>query len=156
MICGSIRNLETDRKYLGKALVRGLEYLAKTDFSTMEAGRHEIDGTAFFALVQEYRTASKAQKTPEAHRKYVDIQYVHQGSEILGYAPDGPANEVSQDRLQEKDVLNFKNVQNEVDLILTEGMYAILFPQDIHRPGCNYGQGGMVKKVVLKIRIDLL
>jgi len=156
MIFGSIQNLETDRKYLGKALVRGLEYLSKTDFSKVEAGRYEIEGAAFFALVQEYRTLPKGEKKPEAHRKYVDIQYIAQGTEIIGYGLENPVNGVSEDRLAEKDVLNYKSVQNEMDLILTQGMYAILFPQDVHRPGCHYGEGGNVKKVVLKISKDLL
>jgi biofilm protein TabA len=156
MIFGSIQNLETDRKYLGKALVQGLEYLSKTDFSKVEPGRYEIEGAAIFALVQEYRTAPKGEKKPEAHRKYIDIQYIHQGAEIIGYVLENPANEISEDRLAEKDVLNFKTVQNEMDLILTQGMYAILFPQDIHRPGCHFGEGGNVKKVVLKISKDLL
>jgi biofilm protein TabA len=156
MIFGSIQNLESDRKYLGKALVRGLEYLAKTDFSKVEAGRYEIEGAAFFALVQEYRTAPKGEKKPEAHRKYVDIQYVFQGSEVIGFGLENPVNEISEDRLAEKDVLNYKSVQDEVDLILTPGMYTVLFPQDVHRPGCHYGEGGNVKKVVLKISKDLL
>jgi biofilm protein TabA len=156
MILGNIRNLETDRKYLGKALVRGLEYLAKTDFSKVEAGRYEIEGEAIFALVQEYRPEPKGEKKPEAHRKYIDIQYIAQGAEIIGYGLESPADEVSEDRLAEKDVLLFKSVQGEMDLILTQGMYAVLFPQDIHRPGCHCGEGGNVKKVVLKIRTDLL
>ena len=156
MIFGNIRNLETDGKYLGQPLVRGLEYLARTDFSALAAGRYEIDGTDAFALVQEYRTVPKKEKKPEAHRKYVDIQYIAQGSEIIGYALDDPANEVSQDCLAEKDVLNYATVRDEMELILTEGMYAVLFPQDVHRPGCDYDQGGAVRKVVLKIRADLL
>ncbi|MCX5819881.1 MAG: YhcH/YjgK/YiaL family protein [Deltaproteobacteria bacterium] len=156
MILGSIRNLETDRQFLTKVLVKGLEYLKKTDFSKVATGRYEIEGAAIFALVQEYRTAPKGEKKPEAHRKYVDIQYMDHGAEIIGYGLENPANEVSDDRLAEKDVLNFKTVQNEMDLVLTQGMYAILFPQDIHRPGCHYGEGGNVKKVVLKISKDLL
>ena len=65
-------------------------------------------------------------------------------------------NEVLEDRMAEQDLLFFKSVQNEMDLILTQGMYAILFPQDIHRPGCRYREGGRVKKVVVKISKDLL
>jgi YhcH/YjgK/YiaL family protein len=156
MIFGSISNLAQDRRYLGKALVKGLEYLAGTDFSTLAAGRYEIDGSDLFALIQEYRTAPKPEKKPEAHRRYVDIQYIARGCEVIGYALDDPANVVSQDRLAEKDVLNYAQVRNEMDLILTEGMYAVLFPEDIHRPGCDLGPGGEVRKVVLKIRADLL
>ena len=156
MIFGSIQNLETDRCVLPAALVRGLEYLRDTDFSKLEPGRYEIDGTAIFALVQEYRPAPKEEKKPEAHRKYLDIQYVFQGSEIICYGLENRMNEVLEDLLAEKDLLFFKSVQNEMDLILIEGMYVILFPQDIHRPGCRYGDGGQVKKVVVKISKDLL
>jgi biofilm protein TabA len=156
MIFGSIHNLEMDRRVLPAALVRGLEYLRDTDFSKLEPGRYEIDGTAIFALVQEYQPAPKGEKSPEAHRKYLDIQYVSQGSEIICYSLENRANEVLEDRLAEEDLLIFKSVQNEMDLILTQGMYAILFPQDIHRPGCRCGEGGRVKKVVVKISKDLL
>lgn len=156
MIFGSIDNLETDRRILPAALVRGLEYLRDTDFSKIEPGRYEIDGTAVFALVQEYEPVPKAEKTPEAHRKYLDIQYVYRGSEILCYSLENRVNEVLEDRLAKEDLLLFKSVQNEMDLILAEGMYAILFPQDIHRPGCRHGKGGRVKKVVVKVSKDLL
>jgi biofilm protein TabA len=156
MIFGSIQNLETGRLVLPAALVRGLVYLRDTDFSKLEPGRYEIDGTAIFALVQEYQPTPKEEKKPEAHRKYLDIQYVFQGSEIICYSLENRVNEVLEDHLAEKDLLFFKSVQNEMDLILTQGMYVILFPQDIHRPGCRYGKGGHVKKVVVKISRDLL
>jgi biofilm protein TabA len=156
MIFGSIQNLETDRRVLPAALVRGLEYLRDTDFYKLEPGRYEIDGTAIFALVQEYEPAPKEEKKAEAHRKYLDIQYVFQGSEIICYSLENRANEALEDHLAEKDLLFFKSVQNEMDLILTQGMYVILFPQDIHRPGCRYGEGGQVKKVIVKISKDLL
>ena len=156
MIFGSIQNLTTDRRVLPAALARGLEYLRDTDFSRVKPGRYEIDGAALFALVQEYQTAPRKEKKPEAHRKYIDIQYVFQGSEIIGYGLESPSNEIAEDQLAEKDLLNYQSVQNEMDLILTPGMYVILFPQDVHRPGCHYGDGDRVKKVVVKIRQDLL
>ena len=31
-----------------------LEYISKTDFSSMEPGRYELDGSNMFALVQAY------------------------------------------------------------------------------------------------------
>jgi YhcH/YjgK/YiaL family protein len=43
-----------------------------------------------------------------------------------------------------------------MDLILTPGRYVIVFPQDVHRPGCRCGEGDRVKKVVVKIRVDCL
>jgi biofilm protein TabA len=156
MIFGSIQNLTTDRRVLPAALVRGLDYLRDTDFSKVESGRVEIDGDAIFALVQEYGTVPKGEKKPEAHRKYIDIQYVSGGSEIIGYGLESPLGEIAEDRLAEKDLLYYRSVQDEMELILTPGMYVILFPQDVHRPGCRYGDSALVNKVVVKIRLDLL
>lgn len=156
MIFGSIHNLEMERRFLPAALVRGMEYLRGTDFYKLEPGTYEIDGTAIFAVVEEYQPVPKREKSPEAHRKYVDIQYVFQGSEIICYSLENAANEVLEDHLADQDLLIFKSVQNEMDLILTPGMYAILFPRDIHRPGCRYKEGGRVKKVVVKVSRDLL
>jgi biofilm protein TabA len=146
MIFGTIQNIEMDKRVLPAALARGLEYLRNTDFANVKPGRYEIDGASIFALVQEYQTAPKGEKKPEAHRKYIDIQYVFKGSEIIGYVLDKPANEISEDRLAEKDQLLYRSVQNEMDLILTPGMYIILFPQDVHRPGCSYGDGNGSKR----------
>ncbi len=156
MIFGSIKNLSTDRRVLPAALTRGLEYLRDTDFSKVEPGRVEIDGTAIYALIQEYQPAPREEKKPEAHRKYIDIQYVFQGSEIIGYGLESPAIEIAEDRLAEKDLLLYRPFPNEMDLILTPGTYVILFPQDVHRPGCLHQKAGQVKKVVVKVRMDLL
>ena len=37
------------------------------------------------------------------------------------------------------------------DMKLSSGDYAILFPEDGHRPGCAFGECYKVKKVLVKI-----
>lgn len=156
MICGSIRTLDADRPALPKALLTGLDYLKNTDFSKMEIGKYEIDGAAMYALVQEYRTQPKEAKKAEAHVKYIDVQFVYSGSEIIGYAPADPAAEVLENLVDKKDMITYKTVPNETEVILTEGMYAVLFPGEIHRPQCNYKGETKVRKVVIKVAMDLL
>ena len=156
MIFGNIQNLEQDRKTLPAALLRGLDYIETTDLSKMPAGRYEIDGSSLFVLVQDNQTAPRAERKAEAHRKYIDIQYVHSGSEIIGYGLDNPENEVADDLLEQKDAIFFKNVTAEMDLILTAGMYAIFFPADVHRPGCIYGKTSPVRKIVVKVAVSNL
>ncbi|TCL62449.1 YhcH/YjgK/YiaL family protein [Hydrogenispora ethanolica] len=154
MIFGSIEHLEEDRKRLAAPLLKGLEFLKNNDLAKLELGRHEIDGGNLFALVQEYQTSPKTEKKAEAHRKFIDIQYIVSGTEIIGYGLENPANEVLEDRLAEKDNIFYKSVAGEMELILSAGMYAVLFPYDIHRPGCNYGAGTKVRKIVLKVAVD--
>lgn len=156
MFCSSIKTLDADRPALPKALHKGLDYLKNTDFSKMEIGKYEIDGTAVYALLQEYQTQPKEAKKAEAHVKYIDVQFVCSGAEIIGYAPADPAAEVLENLVDKKDMITYKTVPNETDLILTEGMYAVLFPGEIHRPQCNYMGETKVRKVVLKVAMDLL
>ena len=59
MYLGHITNLDQDRKILPPPLIKGLEYIKRTDFSRMNNGKYEIDGTKIYAMVQEYRTAPK-------------------------------------------------------------------------------------------------
>ena len=41
---------------ISKHMETALKYLQSRDFSQVEAGRYEIDGTDVFMLVQEYET----------------------------------------------------------------------------------------------------
>jgi biofilm protein TabA len=156
MFIGNIKNLANDRKTLPLPLIKGLEYLQRTDFSSVEKGRYEIEGSQIFALVQEHRTSPKAEHRPEAHTQNIDIQYVIEGTDVIGFGLSNPANEVQEDLLAEKDNIFFQNVQGEMDLILTPGMYAIFFPGEVHRPNCQCEASGKLSKVVIKVAAELL
>jgi biofilm protein TabA len=157
MYVGNIANLEKTRKVLPLPLIKGLEYLQRTDFSRIETGKYEIAGPQIFALVQEQQAGSKADRRPEAHGKYIDIQYIIEGTDAIGFGLPDTANQVEEDLLAEKDCVFFKNVNNEADLILTPGMYAIFFPDEVHRPNCQHGAvGGKLRKVVVKVAAELL
>jgi biofilm protein TabA len=156
MFFGSIHNLEQDRKVLPPAIVKGLEYLKNTNFSQVEVGKYPIEGDRIFALVQEQQTSPKAERRAEAHGKKIDIQFVISGAEMIGFALPNPENEVAEDLLEQKDNIFYQTVANEADLLLTAGMYAIFFPEEVHRPCCRYGAANQVRKVVVKIAAALL
>lgn len=155
MIFGQLSNLASEKAAIGGGLRPGLEYLAKTDFTSMAVGRYEIDAN-MYALVQEYVTQPKADRKAERHEKYIDIQYVAQGEEAIGFAPMAAENEILEDKLAEKDAVFYKTVKDEVALVMPAGTYAIFFPADVHRPCCISKQAGPVRKVVLKIKVSVL
>jgi biofilm protein TabA len=156
MFFGHINNLARDRKVLPPAIVKGLEYLKNTDFSQMAVGKYEIEGDRLFALLQEQQTSPQAERKAEAHARKIDIQFVVDGMELIGFALPDAANEVLEDRLAEKDNIFYKTVKDESELRLTSGNYAIFFPEEVHRPCCLYGDRPRVRKVVVKIAADLL
>jgi len=156
MILGHIQNLAQDKAALAPVLQQGLEYLKTTDFLTMAPGRYDLDGDNFYALVQVNKPVPKRERRAEVHAQYVDIQYVVEGAEIIGYCDVAHGGAVSENLLAKQDVMFYKTVEHESELILTAGMYAIFFPWDIHRPSCYLPPYDTVKKVVLKIKASKL
>jgi YhcH/YjgK/YiaL family protein len=72
---------------LGTRIARGLQFLAKTDLASLAPGRHELDGKRLFALVSDYTPKPLAECRWEAHRRYLDLQYLVSGIERMGVAP---------------------------------------------------------------------
>jgi biofilm protein TabA len=114
-------------------------------------GRYELSGGAY-ALVQEYDTKPLEGAKFEAHRRFIDIQYIVSGEEIMFYAPI--------DRLQageylpEKDYLALDGKGSP--LYVQPGDFAVFYPQDAHLPSRAAAAGPKpVKKVVVKIQVKL-
>ncbi len=95
-----------------------------------------------FYMIQEYETKDIEEGNFEAHDKYIDIQYVLNGDELIGYAPRMFLNTAEEyDASKDKIILKGKEERHR----LTEGMFAIYFPEDGHMPSIN-----MVKTTVKK------
>ena len=84
-----IDKIENYRLYsqLTKRLAKGFEFITTTDLKAIASGKHDIDGEAVFAIVQEYDTKDESEYVLEGHHKYIDIQYVTSGVELMGFTP---------------------------------------------------------------------
>ena len=131
-------------------LQKGFDFLSTTDLANLTPGRHEIDGSNVFALVSEYDSKEHGECRLEAHRTYTDIQYIVSGREAIGYAILGN-QEVLIPFSEEKDIAFFTG--ESAPLILEAGMFAVFFPQDVHRPCMQIDGPEKVKKVVVKVKI---
>lgn len=156
MIYGQLKNLEEEKSAFSPILQKSLYYLKNTDLAGLSVGRHDIDGENIFALVSEYQPEPKIDRRPEAHQKYIDIQCLASGEEIIGCSLLAPDYEIIEDKLAQNDIAFYKEVRQEVDVVLEPGVYAILFPNDVHRPCCISRSREPVKKVVIKIMAALL
>lgn len=156
MILGHLKNLESDKSLLPKALRQGLEHLAAAGPAALAPGRHEIAGDDIYMSIAEYATGRKDDKKPEAHATYVDIQYIISGAEVIGWGAWTDELAVVEDRLADQDVIFYEAVPGEVDLPLYAGMYAVFFPWDVHRPGCMADAPAVVRKAVVKVKAALL
>lgn len=147
-----VDRLERHQLYAGLVprLIAAFEFLHRPGLTEFAEGRHLLDGEHLFALVQRYSTRPVAESAWEAHRRYIDLQYLIAGSERIGYAPleqlAAGAYDAGRDLLL---------LQGEGDwLTLHAGEFVLLFPHDAHRPCVAVTEPAAVHKVVVKIAVD--
>lgn len=156
MIFGNIDNIEDIEKVCPEPIMKAINYLKDNDFNNMETGVYSIVGDDIYAQVVDRVTKEKYEAKAEVHRKYVEIQFSVGGNEIIGYASDTGNNVVTEELLEEKDSIFYNDVENETDLIMKAGSFAIFFPEDVHRPWCAYNKPCKVRKINVKINRALI
>lgn len=155
MIYGNLNNLG-DLKAYPEKVAKALEYLKGKDFVNMEPGKYEIEGKDLFIAVSNAKSDIIEKKRPESHVKYLDIQFSPLGGEVIGFAIDTGNNPIDQELLEEKDVIFYKSIENEKFIKMDPMDFFVFYPWDIHRPGCTDGEPSEIRKVVVKIKMDIL
>lgn len=149
MIFDTLNNRNTyDSLHAGVA--KGLALVAELDFSKYDEGKHEVPNSDIFFLIQPYDT-SKTETVGEAHRKYIDIQYMIEGTERVGVATLSP-NSREVEAYPERDAWFYSDEQQY--LTLHTGEFMVFYPHDIHAPSLvANGKSCTVKKCVVKVPV---
>lgn len=127
----------------------GMEFLRRGDLESLPGGRHEIDGDRVFALVNRDPGRGHAGARLEAHRKYIDIQYLVSGREEIGWRPTEQCQQVSEPYDDSRDILFFAD-HPQTWIELPAGKFMIFYPQDAHAPLAATGDN---LKVVIKVAV---
>ena len=139
--------------YMGERIASALRWLKTNDATTMDAGTYPIRGQQIYAMVQTYQPADRGQRQWEAHRRYLDVQYMAAGTEHFGYCHLNKL-EVAHAYDAESDVVM---LNGDGDFLLsTPGTFLILAPHDAHMPGVappGTPDTGQVTKVVIKVAV---
>ena len=136
---------------LGTGINTALNYLKETNFEKLEIGRYELDGTDVYATVSHYKTKPIDEGKWEAHIKYIDVQFIASGTELIGYSFVKNMKRKT-DYNPEKDVRFFEGDGQWVKV--EKGTFIILFPSDAHMPGIKVKDPEDVIKVVVKVKIQ--
>ena len=144
--------LENKELYYGihKNMKPAFEFIEKAVKENLEVGRYELDGKNLFALVQEYD--SKTDAKWEYHRKYIDIQFIVSGIEVMDFCDITKATPNTEYNA-EKDVMFYTDCPKAGTCAVEAGEYAIFFPHDVHKPGMCFGNPAPVKKIVVKVKV---
>jgi YhcH/YjgK/YiaL family protein len=134
---------------------QGLDFIAANRASNLADGRYEIDGTRVYALVQSYQTLPAGDESKyEAHRQYLDIQFIVEGSEGMGWTKLENMK-VTQEYNPAKDVILGTCPLAQATLIRVDaGQAALFFPSDAHAPKLAVAAPGPVRKIVVKVQLE--
>lgn len=138
---------------LNSRFAKAFAYLRTVD-GTQPLGRFDLDGDHCFALVQTYETKPMDKAKFEAHRKYIDVQFIHSGRETILWAPLESMQEETMAFNEEKDAALWKLVPDVTPLHVSGGQFAILFPEDAHAPCVEWDKPEQVFKVVVKVAVE--
>lgn len=118
-------------------------------------GRVLLDGMNVYMNVEEFQTHKKEAGKAEAHRNYIDVMYLVEGTETIYVKNTGRLQNVLEEYDVQKDILIAQIDEDVIPVTLHAGDFAVFFPQDAHAPGCASGDVGTVKKIVGKVCIAL-
>jgi YhcH/YjgK/YiaL family protein len=136
------------------ALGKAAAFLRRPDIASLPDGRVEIDGDRVFALPQRYETVVMDPPRFEYHRRYIDIQFIVTGEEVIGWAPAGRV-QVTEAYDPAKDIAFGTVPAGQVTAVhLTAGELAVLYPDDGHAPRLAAGAPSPVFKIVVKVAVE--
>ncbi len=154
MIFSSINARDEFNEY-PEVIQKVIQYLRAHNFENMETGVYEIEGKDIYAQVFDAETEPLKDRKPESHKEYLDVQYLVSGEEKLGFTPLKDSYEIDE-YIEDRDLIFYKTVENEGFIHSTPGCISIFFPYDVHRPQVAVHESVTVRKVVVKVRADLV
>jgi len=130
---------------------KAFEYIRSADLDSIEMGKYEIDGDDLKAIFSAKvgMTAEASVAKFECHNKHIDIQLCIHGVEQIGWKPREKCSRENGGYNPEKDVQLYTE-SPDMYFQLTDGQFAIFFPEDVHAPMIGDAE---IKKLVIKVKI---
>lgn len=112
------------------------------------------DSDHMYHMIQCYETKSREDTRWESHQNWIDIQYLRTGQERIDVLVSKKGLEKAEQN-KDMDVIFYREngLVRENQVLLEDGMLAVFYPEDIHRPGICLEQPQTIEKVVFKIRV---
>ena len=138
---------------LSPKMRKAVDFLIKHKTASLPDGTYSIDGKDVYAQVQTYNTSQPSKVLYEAHKKYVDLQYIAEGKEVINCLN---VEDISIVRPYDEkfDILfGLPRLADGIPLKLGTGDFALFFPEHAHAPKLPDLGPSKVKKIVIKISV---
>jgi biofilm protein TabA len=131
-----------------RGLAAAFAFLRTDGLADLPNGKHEIDGERLYVLISREEGRDGVGRL-ESHRVYLDVQYVIDGDERIGWRPvEGlkPSTEYETAR-----DIQFYHDAPACWLAVKPGEFSIFLPTDAHAPLAGRGP---IHKAVVKVAMD--
>lgn len=150
MVLEAIKNLDK-HNLRNEKFTAALAFLQRPDLADLPLGNFELC-PGVVVQMQSYCTEPAEQIDFETHDFHFDIHYILEGLEGIGVAdrtgltPKGSYNPAN-------DMAYWHEPETSSMLVLHPGEYAILAPEDAHKPHCAVGAPCRMRKIVIKVEV---
>ncbi len=127
-------------------------FLAQPDLAGLPLDKRMPVADGVTAELQAYVTEPAEARRFETHDRHFDVQYVLEGEERFGHAARRDLGEAVE-RFVDRDVAFYKEPDHAGCVILRAGDFALVAPEDGHKPRCAVAGPAPVRKIVIKIAL---
>ncbi|HMU11645.1 MAG TPA: YhcH/YjgK/YiaL family protein, partial [Ferruginibacter sp.] len=127
---------------------KAFQFIGQTDLANAADGKSDIaEGLKAIFSNKTGMSAEASVSKFECHNKHIDIQLCIHGVEQIGWKPREKCSNENGGYNPEKDVQLY-NESPDMYFQLTDGQFAIFFPEDVHAPMIGDAE---IKKLVIKV-----
>ena len=136
---------------LKRLSVDAYEFLKSFKPENYADGQHKLKN-GMYVNIESYTTKLREERKFETHEKYIDVQYMISGRELITVCPMEDLKCIEPYN-KEQDVAFYKNEAKGVDKLLTKGEFLIFKPSEAHMPCICVDEPENVRKSVIKIPV---
>lgn len=142
-------------KSLPPVFARLCDKLNTLDLANLPLGWQDLE-EGIRMNVMSFETSPADGKKAELHRKFVDIQLLIEGEEMIEYGLSQPDLSKYDEYRDEDDYQLTDEIDNKNEVTLQPNMFAIFLPYEPHKPGNAVNGNKTLKKLVVKVPVELL
>lgn len=140
-----------DEKEIEQRVEEAITYIKQLKIEEIEIGKKIVVNENFFFNIQSYETKEKENCKLESHKKYIDIQMMISGKEKMELA-DVARLTIKEEYNEDADVMYWNTPERISTVILSEGDYIVLYPENAHRGAVKVEKAEQVVKIVGKVK----
>ncbi|HUL52234.1 MAG TPA: YhcH/YjgK/YiaL family protein [Opitutaceae bacterium] len=151
--CAPFPELRAALDYAVEALTPGSETHARiAGLAGGTVHRHELGGGAH-AIEMAYETKRRPEAFFETHRKFIDVQVMVAGEELMEVAPAARLT-VVQAYEASRDLTKYADTDAASVLRARAADVAVFWPEDAHMPALAVKRPQLVRKTVVKVPVS--